>query len=334
MTNKKYYLTGALVLITGIIIYHYFAASQAEQQIEEALQKYSASEKRISISHSSIDITPFWADVTIENLAVIFGSHIERSKEISLDIDYLDFLNIYFAGPEYALKKLNTATLTAISPSYTNRKKRQELKTDTLIINYNGNAFDALNNAINGVPFENKQSVKIKSQNFALSLPGTELSKVNTQNLEYTGEVRSASTSFWLDGNHHIRLDSLTWTPEESFQNKYSFFIKGLGYNIDAIPFQHGEFKSQAVSNGDTLKMNAHLKSELALLSASGVINIKKPFLNSQFSDTNLSLSEFSDRFNNILSNIEQLLGTSLSKENGTLTFTLTGTLADPKIMQ
>lgn len=334
MMNIKYYLIGALVLVTAIIGYHYFAASQAEQQIGEALQKYSESEESISITHSKIDITPFSADVTISDLSIIFGNHIERANQINLDLGYRDFLNIYFGGVEYGLKHTDHAIIRIAKPTYTNRDGRQEIKSDSLIITYRGNAFDGLQNAINGTPFNNNQRLDIESRNNTFSMPNTLLSTIKAKQIHYSGSISESKSNFWLHGIHNIQLDSLIWTPSQSFQNKYSFIIKGFGYQANAIPFDHATVNSTSSSLGDTLAITGRLKSEPALISVSGGILPEQPFNNSQFDDTELSLSDFSEQFNNILANLEQLLGTSLPKENGSITFKIRGTVAEPKISQ
>lgn len=334
MDNKKYYLVGVLAFMVAIIGYHFLTASQAEQQISEALQEYSDSEESISITYSEIDITPFSADVTIRDLSIIFGNHIERTKKIDLDLGYLDFLNIYFGGAEYGLQHVDHAIITATTPSYTNRDGREEIKSDSLVIIYRGDALDGLRGAINGTAFNTDHSLEIENRNVTFSLPNTLLTTVKAQDLYYSGTISESQKNFWLNGSHNIRLDSLTWTPRESFQNKYNFIIKGFGYDTNAIPFEHAEFNSSPSSSADRLEISGRLKSELALLSTSGLILPDQPFGDSQIDEAQIALSEFSEQFSNVLANLEQLLGTSVAKENGRITFSVTGTVADPKITQ
>ncbi|MDZ7658646.1 hypothetical protein [Fodinibius sp.] len=332
--KKKYYLFGFLALLIVIVGYHYIAASRAEQQIDETLQEYDEQEETLSIKYSSIDITPFSADVSISDLTIIFGDHIERSNQLTFDIGYWDFLNIYFFGAEYGLNQLDSAFITAVSPSYTNRSARQEIKSDAINISYRGNALDGLANAINGTPFQNKHSLEIESPNITFSLPNTFLTKVKTQQLRYTGSISDAQTNFWLEGKHNIQLDSLTWTPPESFQQKYNFFIKGFGYDSDSIPFDYAQLNTQPGTSADILILNANLKSDLALLTASGSLKIAQPLKDSPIHNVEVSLSDFSDRLKNVLSNIEQLLDTSLPKKDDQIILKLKGTISNPSIAQ
>ncbi len=333
MNNIKYYLIGALVFVIAIIGYHYLAASQAEQQIDKAIQEQTGQTDAISVQYSQIDITPFSADITINDLNIIFGNHIERAQQFKLDLSYLDFLNIYFGGAEYSLRHLDNAVISVISPSYTNKEKRQEIKSDSLTITYQGNALDGIQSAVNGTPFEADQSIEIKGRNITFSLPQNLLSKVRAHKLNYSGVISKAHTSFWKEGTHHIRLDSLLWTPSESFQNKYSFFIKGFGYPTDAIPLQSAKLRTKPISQGnDTLEIESSVKSELALLTGQGNIIIKQPLQNSEFNDMNIALSDFSERFSTVLNNIEKLLSISLPKSKDGITIQLQGSVDNPRI--
>ncbi|MEL7835190.1 hypothetical protein [Fodinibius sp. Rm-B-1B1-1] len=332
MKTKTYYLIGILVFIIALIGYHFVAANQAEQQITKALQEYDEQEETISINYSDITITPFSADITIEDLAIIFGNHIERGKKLILDLGYWDFLNIYFGGAEYGLKQLEHAVITVATPSYTNRTDRNEIKSDSLTIAYRGNVLDGLRNAINQIPFQSNHSLEINSKNTTISLPNTFLIKATAKQLHYTGTISGSKTNFWTNGTHNIRLNSLVWTPPSSFQDRYSFFIKGFGYNTDAIPFEYAELNSQPATTGDTLNISTELKSELALFSVDGSIKNEQPFTKAQLYNTRLSLSQFSEQFANMLTNIERLLNISLPNKNGTITINLTGTILNPQI--
>lgn len=333
MKNIKYYLIGALLLVVAIIGYHYLAASQAEQQINKAIQEQADQTNAISVQYSEIDIAPFSADVTINDLNIIFGNHIERAQQFKLNLGYFDFLNIYFGGAEYGLRHLDKALITAISPSYTNKVQRQEIKLDSLAIAYEGNALDAIQSAIRGTAYGTDQSLKMRGSTITFSVPRTLISKVQAQRLNYSATITRTKTNFWKEGSHHIRLESLLWTPSESFQNKYNFFIKGFGYPTDAIPFKYAELQTKPVSQtDDTLEIESSLKSELALLTGQGNIILKRPIETSEFFNMHIALSNFSDRFANVLNNIEQLLSISLPKSENGVSIQLQGSIDNPKI--
>lgn len=335
MKNIKYYLIGALFLVIAVIGYHFLAASQAEQQIDEAIQEQTEKATTISVQYSNIEVAPFSADITISDLNIILGNHIERARQLKVDLNYLDFLNIYFGGIEYGLSHVDNTNVSVVSPSYTNKAKLQEIKSDSLTVSFQGNALDGITSAVNGIPFQADHAIEIKSSNVTFSIPQTLISKVKAQKLNYSGTISKGQTNFWKEGAHSIRLDSLIWTPPEPFQNKYSFFIKGFGYQSDAIPFQYAELRSKPASQAvDTLAIESTLKSELALFTSGGHIILNKPLQDSEFRNMKVSLSDFSETFGNVLTNIEKLLSITLPKSQEGITIQLQGSVDNPKITE
>lgn len=332
MNKKKYYLLGFIILLIAIIGYHFLAASQAEQQIDKALQEQSEANDSLSVQYSDIDVTPFSATVSIQDLTVIFGNHIERAQHLQLDISYLDFLNIYIGGLPYGLEQLNRAAITAIQPSYVNRGGLEEIKVDTLHINYTGNALDGLRSAVNQTNFTSPQSIESQSSGLRILLPNTTLSRIAADEFRYSGSISERQQNFWKNGSHQFSMDSLTWTPSKSFQENYSFFIKGFGYPVDEIPFQSVQLHSKSTSEADILRIESSIESELALLSSSGTIELKTPLGNSEFQSMKIRMTDFSDSFANVLSNIERLLSISLPQTNNGITLRIEGTLSNPSI--
>lgn len=331
--KRKYYLIGFLLLCIFIIGYHFFAASQAEQQIDEALQEQSAQNDFLSVQYSEIDIAPFSAAVSIRDLNIIFGDHIERSQYLQLDMSYLDFLNIYIGGLPYGLKRLDKADIQAIQPSYINRGRFEELKMDTLNISYTGNALDGLQSAINGTPFSSSQSIEARSSNLRIVLPKTPVAKLTAETFIYSGSITDDQQSFWTDGQHQFALDSLIWTPSQSMQQTYSFIIKGFGYDTDAIPFESVELHSQAGTKNDMLQVESSIRSELALLSGSGFIKMNSPLENSELQDMTIRITDFSESFSNVIHNAERLFSISLPKSDEGITLHIRGTFSNPSIV-
>jgi hypothetical protein len=332
--KKKYYLIGFLLLCAAIIGYHFYAASQAEQQIDEAIQEQSAQNNSLSVQYSSIDVAPFSATISIRDLTVIFGNHIERTQHLLLDISYLDFLNIYIGGLSYGLDRLDQAGMTVIQASYVNRGGLEEIKLDTLNISYTGNVLDGLQSAVNKTNFVSSHSIEAQSAGLRILLPNTTLSKIVADEFLYSGSIPSGEQNFWKNGQHQFAMDSLTWTPSKSFQETYSFFIKGFGYPTDAIPFESVQLHSQPVPEDNTLKIESSIKSELALLSSSGLIKLETPLGNSELHNMRIRMTDFSDSFSNVLSNLERLLSISLPQTNDGITLKVEGTLSNPSIAE
>lgn len=333
MTRKKYYLIGSLLLVIILIGYHYYAASEAEQQIDETIQKAAAKNESLSAQYSSIEVAPFGAALSIRDLTIIFGDHVERTQHLQLDINYLDLLNIYIGGLTYGLDNLKKAEITAVKPSYINRSGLKEIKLDTLNISYRGNLLDGLTAAVNGTSFTNGQSIEAESSGLTIQLPNTTLSKLKAKEFRYSGNISAGQQHFWTNGNHQLAMDSLTWTPSESFQNTYRFFIEGFGYSSEAIPFQKAQLHSTPVPQSDVLKIESSVRSDLALFSGSGFVKLNNPIGNSALQKTKIRITDLSETFRNVLSNLERLLSVTLPRENEGITINISGTLAQPKVI-
>lgn len=331
--KKKYYLFGFLFLAGVIVGYHFYAASQAEQQIDKAIQEQIGNSDSISVQYSSIDVAPFGGSVTMKDLTLVFGNHFERATNLHLDISYFDFLNIYFSGIRNGLDRVNRANIQLINPSYINKSGLEEIKLDTLTIDYTGNVLDGLLTAINGTPFNNTHTIEAYSSNLTVSLPKTTFTKLEAEEFRYSSSISKGEKNFWLDGSHHFQMDSLLWTPSESFQNKYSFFIKGFGYT-NTIPFQSAHLQSDPVPENEALKIESSVKSELALFSASGFLDLHNQPEFSELREMEISITEYSDSFRNVLENIERLFSLSLPESDNGLTLQIEGTVSNPVLKQ
>src|SRR5699024_9419143 len=110
--------------------------------------------------------------------------------------------------------------------------------------------------AIDDTAFSHNQQVRATGSRLSLQLAGTMLTKFKAHHFRYEGAVDAGTECFWQEGTHEVTMDSLTWTPKESFQNTYSFFLQGFGYKPDAIPFQAAEFRSAPQINSDLLAIH------------------------------------------------------------------------------
>ncbi|HKK46454.1 MAG TPA: hypothetical protein VJ964_13100 [Balneolaceae bacterium] len=332
--KKKHYFIGIIVLVCLILAYHFYAAYQAEQQIDTAIQEQTSKMKNISVQYSSINIAPFVGKVSIDDLTFILGNNIERAQKLQFRASYIDFLNIYIGGIKYGLQNLDRAQITLTRPSYVNQSNLEEVKADTLHITYNGNALDGLQSAINGIPFNSPQEIDAHSSGLIFQFPNTTLYKLTAKNFSYSGMIKSGMQNFWTNGTHQFGMDSLTWTPSQSFQDSYSFFIKGFGYDTDAIPFKSAHLNYEPASQPRTIHVESTIKSDLALVSGSGAIQLKKPFGQSKLENMGISITEFSQKFSRVIKNMEKLLSVSLNSDNQGITLKLDGTVANPHIVK
>lgn len=329
----KYYLGGIIAVLALLVGYHFFAAHQAERQIDRAIQQQAGKHGDISVQYTSLRVSPFTATVSFEDLNLIAGSHIERANSLRFDMGYLDFLNIYIGGLSYGLERLEKVTLTAIRPSYLNKEGLQEVKSDTLHIIYRGNTLEGVRGALFDSPLKSTHSIEASSAGLTIAIPKSTFSKVTADSLHYSGTISPGNiSSLWNSSTHLITADSLLWTPSESFQNTYNFFIKGFGYSPDAIPFHSARFRSEPASSANALNVEASVRSDLALFSGSGLIQLEEPLAQSQLQEVEISATELSDTFRTVLDNLERLLSISLGSEGDSVKIKMKGTISSPQL--
>ena len=345
MKRKHAYLAAVIALGAALLAYHYYAASEAETQIGQALQEQASRDSLpLSIQYSNLSIAPFTATITLDDLTFIMGEHIERARRLQIDMGYADFLNIYFGGVRYGLQKLTAFDVLMVNPSYVNRAGLQEIKADSLSMTFNGNALEALQYAIDRKAFKTAQRIEMQGSNLTFTLPGTAIGKIQTNGLFYSGKADSGSTSFWKQANHRLQLESLVWTPSREFQQTYRFFIKGFGYETDAIPFSRAMLHLKPIESEELVQelekeyanqilgVDSELHSELFLAGVRGQIILDEPIGESRYRDMQLSLTNLSDQFSNVLNNLEQLFSFRLPQEDGKVTLQVEGVLASPSI--
>ncbi len=332
MKKTNYYLTGLLIVAAIVIGYHFYAAGQAEEQIIQLIEEQTTGDHSISVKHSSVEVTPFTGKIIIRDLTIILGNHIERAGRLTVDLSYLDVLKFYLGGTEYALKHLNRAEAVLLNPSYVNKSTLHQVSSDSLHIHFEGEALDGIRAAVTDTVFSKPQAIRAEGSRLRLQFPNTLISGLQVKEFQYSGTVTAGDSLFWREGRHEVTMDSLRWKPFEAFQNKYGFFIKGFGYTTDAIPFQSARFQSTPQPQSGMLQVQSQLKSELALVSAEGVVDLQQPLGRSALENTTLSITDFSDSFSRVLENVEQLLSISLPRSEDGITIRIEGTISEPVI--
>ncbi len=335
MNHRKATIFIGLFLLAGALAvgFHFYAASSAEEQIDRTLQE-QADAHSFSLQYSSVDLAPFSGTVTLNDVTLVIGTHIERAGRFSLEMGYLDFLNIYAMGLSYGLQRLENIHLTVIKPSYLNRNGLKEVKADTLKVSFRGNALDALRSAVLDTAFARDQHIEATGSGLTATLPGTPLTRLEAHRFRYEGFTDKGTTGFWPAGEHRLRLDSLGWTPSKALQTRYRFFIEGFGYPADRIPFHYATIQTRPASQSPLLAFEATVKSDLFLLTGSGRVRMQEKLAQSTFSDAELSAREFSPSFSRALKNIEELFAISIPRENNRILLQMEGTLGNPSVSQ
>lgn len=316
--KKKYYLTGAFILAISIIAYHFYAAGQAEEQITEAIRKQTEQPaSSLSVTYSSVDVSPFNGDIHFADLSVVDSSAMLRSRSIRLDMGYSDFLNIYLWGLRYGLEQLTAAQLNVKQPSYVDRSSFVEIKFNSIDIAFQGDAWDALVSLIHSTPSATSHSFEVNGDSLSYhvpnALPGTFKAGTFTSGHSFP----AGSKAWWRQGEHRLRLDEILWTPPASFQKQYGFFIRGFGYETDRIPADSLLLLYEAPATGPALVsadlftnlFDAQVRSQLFINPGS--------FMESRLKEGSVTIRNTSEEFDMFTRNLEQLMGLKLTNPSG-----------------
>lgn len=315
-----------------VIGYHLYAAGQAEKQITRLIEEQTAELRSASIKHSGVEVMPFTGKIIIRDVTVILDDHIERANQLTVDLSYFDVLKFYLRGTEWALEHLYQAEALLLNPSYVNKSNLQQVSSDSLHIHFEGQALDGIRAAIADTIFSKQQTIHAEGSGLRFHFPETLITGLQVQKFNYNGSVAAGDKHFWKEGRHEVTMDSLRWKPLEDFQNKYGFFIKGFGYATDAIPFQSAHIQTTPQPQSGNLQVISRVKSELALISADGTVDLQQPFGTSQLENATLSISDFSPSFSRVLENVEQLLSISFPRNEEGITIRIDGTVSEPTI--
>ncbi len=333
MSRKLLYsLIGIGVLILAIIGYHFYAANQAEQQIEMLIEQQTDTANAPVVEYSSIKVTPFSGKVIMRDLTIVMNQHIERADKLTIDLSYIDALKFYTGGTEYALENIYSAEAELVNPSYLNQSKQHRVSAEQLQLFFEGQALDAIRTAVVDTVYSVSQHFRAVGSKLQMEFPKTLVTGLKADTFRYQGSIEPNDIDYWKQGVHEVTMDSLTWTPLESFQENYNFVIKGFGYAPNAIPFKSASLTSRPDSTSNRLYIHSELKAELAHLTAKGYLDSRQPFTQSQLEETDITVDNFSASFERVLQNAEKLFSISLNQKNGSITFDIKGTIDDPTI--
>lgn len=317
--KKRYYVTGLIVLIILLIGYHYFAASEAARQIDEAIQEQSQKpESPFSIGYSSVDVHPFSGDIRFQNFNLTHRDYIQRATEIYFDLTYFDFLMIHAGGTEYGLKQLERMHVTVADPSFVTRRSAREFKADTVTVEYVGNGYDLLRTAVIQQPLQHDHKLQATAKSFRVSQPDSKTGNFMTDSLYLQTVIPAGSFLLVNEADHFLlKTEQLTWIPPAIILDKYGFFIRGFGYNTGSIPIDSLLFMLNRSEYGNKSIMNLDLHTELFHAQAVADIRIDPDSLSrSTVSNGVVNLLEISEQFNRFLNNAEQLFGITLPRRS------------------
>jgi hypothetical protein len=329
---KRYILIAILVLLAGLFAFHFIAANQAEKQIDNTIQMQADSAgTALSVQYSSIEVSPFSGDVEFSDITVVQGNNIERSSELMVDLRYLDFLNIYIGGLEYGLEKLYAADLHLEKPTYLNRQTMQEYSMAAAEINYTGNMLDGIRTVFAGQPQDRRHQIDIAGTQLRYSRPNPIIGTYRSDSVFLHLEYPKAGTEDTATSNV-LEFKNIIWSPPSRIQKKYGFFIQGFGYPLDALPVPSVRFSFSDINRDEIAVSNGSAETDLFTMQFKGTVLRKTTWAEARLAPLTLSMVELSDQFENVLSNVEQLLGIDIPKKEDRIGFQLRGPVVNPRI--
>ena len=327
---KKYYVIGLLILVSGLFAYHFYAANNAETNLDTSIKEITASVvPALNVSYSNIDISPFSGDIHFTDLNIIRNQDIRRVGSVRFDFSYLDFLNISIFGPEYGLKRINSGKIRLKQVSLTNRESLAELKIDSLVVDYRGDLWNLLAAGFKNSTEATSHIFDASGTGFIFSRPDI-LGVFKADTLLFDNNLETNQKDHSVAGN--TSLLGITWNPPQAFRDKYQFFIKGFGYQENSIPFREASAIYGYESETNLLSINKlELESELFTGSLSGDIRLDSlSFAESQIRETSIQVGNLSRQLQNFLSNAEKLFGVKIPMVENQLSIEVTGTVGKP----
>ncbi len=327
--KKRYFFYGLLVLLILFIAYNYYSADEAEENITKLI-KEQVDEPRanISIQYSAVDVSPFAGNIRFEDVTVVQPETIRRVGSLTLDLTYFDFLKFNFGGIEYGLKHLSDAILILNEAAYINRQTRAEVSFNRLFIDYSGDLWDAVEGYFTAIPYDQSHTLTISGSNAVYWKPQSSAGTFTADSV-YMHHTFTARKTPLTDEENSVYLSDIVWSPPESFQQKYAFFIQGFGLAADSVSFDEAGFSY--FSNDERIQITDGI-IEMSLFTADfyGVVD-KEPV--TTFSPLYVEISELSPQLVRVLQNLKQLFDLPIPLNGGEIQFRLRGPVTDPEII-
>ncbi|MDX1617384.1 MAG: hypothetical protein R3224_01260 [Balneolaceae bacterium] len=334
---KKWFSYGFLALVglaAALFAYHFYAAADAGQKLDESIQQVSQEANlNLTINYSSIEVSPFSGDVVFSDVNIIRDQDIQRAKTARFDLAYSEFVNITLWGTEYGLREIEQGILQLSDLSYTNRSSLIEVKLDSLHIDYRGNLWNLIVLGITRASAVTGHHIDAIGTRFSFSQPSSDIGAIRADTLTWRthfGRPAEPPDSLYSTA----ALSGITWTPPKAFQDKYSFFIQGFGYRPDTIPMERATARYRLHPSGDSLSIDRlTLYTDLFNTTAKGMIAVdgQSPG-QSRLNNLVIRLEELSPRFRNFLGQLKKLTGLPLPHTDDSIVLSLDGSVDRPRI--
>ncbi len=329
---KKRILIPLGIILVGLLIFHFWAANQAETQIDATIQaQVDSLVTPFSVQYSSVDVSPFSGNLEFRDVTIIEQANIERANRVFIDLSYFDFLKIFFSGAEEGLKDITATDISLTKISYVNRESMQEISLASAELEYTGNLWDGIRRVYLREAGNVQHQVNVYGKTLSYSKPNSTFGTFKSDSLSLQlgfpegsrGLAQAASSAYMHD---------ITWNPPSRVRNQYGFFIQGFGYELNSIPVSN--FNMQVTHSGDnSIEISdGKILTELATVNFDGSIVQDSTWSDARFSPLNVSVVELSPQMKNVLSNLENLLGIEVSRQQSGIHFQLVGPISNPAL--
>lgn len=328
--KKKYYFYGILALIVLFVAYNYYSASQAETNITKIIQEQvDKPNEAISIQFASVDVSPFAGNIRFNELNIIQPGTVKKVKKLTFDLRYIDFLKFNFGGVKYGLKHLSAAHIILKKLTLNDQKNSTKISFDQLLIEYTGTLWDAIQAYFTPKKASQVHTITAIGKRAAYKKTASALGNFTVDSL-YIHHTFATPQSLEPDPLNSVYLDSITWVPPKSFQQKYAFFIKGFGFAADSIAF--GNLGFSYLSNNKRIKItDGDMQMTLFTTSFYGKIN-KQPV--PAFRPLHISITELSPQLKTVLQNLTQMFNLRLPlNKKGGIEMRLIGPVSNPRVV-
>ncbi len=327
--KKNYYLYGFLVLLIAFIIYNYYSANEAEENITKLLQEQvdepSAS---LSIQYANVDVSPFQGNIRFENITVTQPETIKRASTLTLDLNYWDFLTFNIGGIKYGLKHLSDALIILDEPEWVDRRTLAEISFDDLTIDYTGNAWAAIQSYFTLIPPDQAHIITLNGTKAAYRRPESSIGTFMADSV-YARLTFGIGEADGQERQNRIHLNDITWNPPEGFTKKYAFIMQGFGLSTDSVSFSEAGFSYKM--NNERIKItDGSIKMKLFTTRFYGSID-REPI--PRFTPLYVSIIKLSPGLENALQNLDQLFDLPIPLTENGIYFRLEGPVTDPRIV-
>ncbi|MDZ7771416.1 MAG: hypothetical protein U5K31_01540 [Balneolaceae bacterium] len=331
----KYLLAaGAVILLAALYLSHFYAAREAERELDRTLRNWVAdSNPDAGIQFSGVEIHPFSGTLDIHDLHIFTDRHLQRGALMRFRLGYPMFLRMYFGDPSTVLDRQLSLRAHLENISWLDRYRLREVSFDTLELDYRGNPADLLRNILRDSPLAATQELLARGRGFGWSEPYMDWGSVRADSLRLRRDIPVGSSSLWSAGDLELELNDLTWRMPDRFISTYSFFLRGFDYTGQTMPLQsfHGRM-SYAEDSGRLNLRQMRLRSEHVRMELSGEMELREPAGSTSLEGLRLLLSDFSPRFRNVLEGMNRLLRLNLSTGEDSVWVPLGGTLGSPSL--